>query len=180
MVRWYPSLLALNWHELGSPYVAGWDPGRGFPWWQHPGYRLPQDFFAFGAALERPVLASFAGVWDGLYSTIWTDGFLSSMVVRRAAPPWRYDYAIALALLSIPMALAGAWGTLRACWNPRTRTQWALAFAAGCLAVYLLAILALFASLPIYSMTKGTYMLGLAPCFGRSAGWRSAPVSRRC
>lgn len=156
---------------LGHFYVGGWDPSRGYPWWQHPGYRLPGDFVAFGESLTRPVLSSFAGVWDGLYSTLWLDGFLSSMVQRFAAPPWSYDTMVALAPLSLPLAAAGAFGAARTLWPPRVPAARAVRFAAICLATYVLAIVALFASLPVYSTTKGTYMLGLAPCYGLVIAW---------
>ena len=167
-----------NWIELGTPFVGGWDPSRGFAWWQEPGLRMPRDFAVFGEALVRPIYAATTGFWDGLYSTLWLDGFLSGMTRLEAAPPWNYDLVLATAPLALPLTLAcvaGAAGALRrdAPWRaPRL-------FAGACLALYLAAMLHLFATLPVYSTVKASYTLGLLPCYGVLAAAGAAPLLRK-
>ncbi len=145
---WY---FVRNWIALGSPYVGGWDPSRGAAWTQDPGYRIPEDLLSFGAALSRPIYAVFSGLWDGLYSTFWLDGFLGSIVWEIGAPPWHYDAMVACALLALPLTAAGVVGALRSLRVPRSAGQEILLFASAAVAVYLAAIFALFLVLPIYS-----------------------------
>jgi hypothetical protein len=171
---WY---FVRNWIELGSPYVGGWDPGRGGAWIQDPGYRVPEDLLSFGAALSRPIYAVFSGLWDGLYSTFWLDGFLGSSIWEVAAPPWHFDAVVACALLALPLTLAGGVGALRSLRIPRNAGQEILLFASAAVALYLAAIFALFLSLPVFSTVKSTYTLGLAPCYGVliAAGFERLP-----
>ncbi|HEX5064492.1 MAG TPA: hypothetical protein VFY49_00115 [Myxococcota bacterium] len=165
---WY---FVRNWIALGSFYLGGWDPSRGNGWNQDPGYRIPQDLLSFGASLSQPIYAVFSGLWDGLYATFWLDGFLGSSTFAAAAPPWRYGYAVACALLALPLTVAGIAGALRACRIPRNPTEETLLFSAAAVLVYVAAIAALFVSLPVYSTVKSTYALGLAPCYGLLFAW---------
>jgi len=165
---WY---FVRNWIALGSFYLGGWDPSRGNAWNQDPGYRIPQDLLTFGESLSHPIYAVFSGLWDGLYATFWLDGFLGSSTFVVAAPPWRYGYAAACALLAVPLTVAGIAGAVRACRVPRNPTEETLLFSAAAVLVYLAAIAALFVSLPVYSTVKSTYALGLAPCYGVLFAW---------
>jgi hypothetical protein len=160
---WY---FARNWIAQGAFYLGGWDPSRGRGWNQDPGYRIPADLLSFGGALDRPIYAAFSGLWDGLYSTFWLDGFLGSSTIAIGAPPWRYPYAVACALLALPLTAAAIAGALRACRAPRGPTDEIALFSSAAVLVYLAAIAALFLSLPVYSTVKSTYTLGLAPCYG--------------
>jgi 4-amino-4-deoxy-L-arabinose transferase-like glycosyltransferase len=171
---WY---FVRNWIVLGTPYLGGWDPGRGRAWNQDPGYRIPEDLLSFGAALSRPIYAIFSGYWDGLYSTFWLDGFLGSSAWEMVAPPWHYDAVVACALLALPLTAAGSVGALRSLRIPRNAGQEILLFSSAAVAVYLAAIFALFLSLPVYSTVKSTYTLGLAPCYGVliAAGFERLP-----
>lgn len=164
-----------NWLLLGRPFVGGWDPARGFGWWQDPGVRGIGDYAHFGESLVRPLYASMAGFWDGLYSTLWLDGFLSGVAHARSVP-WQMDYVSSMALLSLPMTaalLAGAALAFR-----RAPQRPARVFAAACLALYLAAMLVVFTAVPAYSSVKATYTLGLLPCYGVLAGSALAAVVR--
>ena len=156
-----------NWILLGRPFVGGWDPERGFGWWQDPGFRTADHFLGFGESLVRPLYASLAGFWDGLYSTLWLDGLLSGVAHARAVP-WQIDPMLAMALLSLPMTLALLGGVALAC--RRAPERKALVFSAACLCTYLAAMAAIFAAVPTYSSVKATYLLGLLPCVGVLVG----------
>jgi hypothetical protein len=155
---WY---FVRNWIYLGRPFVGGWDP-RGMDWWQDPGYRTLPDLVRFGTALSRPMYALLSGLWDGLYSTLWLDGFASSMIVRAAAPPWNYDFMVALAPMALPLSLALVAGTvlIPATREPSTRAGLAVSAAAGL--CFLTGIAYLYLTVPFYSV-KATYALSMVP-----------------
>jgi 4-amino-4-deoxy-L-arabinose transferase-like glycosyltransferase len=156
-----------NWIELGVPYVGAWDPSlvvgpeRDLGW-QYPGHRIPEDLLHFGTSLVRPIYASLWGFWDGFYSTLWLDGFLSGVVMKIAAPPWNYGFMLPMALLSLPLGVALALGVARTLTPPYDAVR---VFAAGSLAIYVAAMLYLFMRVPTYSNVKASYTLGLAPCY---------------
>jgi hypothetical protein len=160
---WY---FVRNWMLLGKPYMDGWDAARGIAWWQDPGYRTPSDLLRFGDALTRPVWSVLSGFWDGLYSTTWLDGTLSSQIASVAAPPWNYDFMVALAPMALPLTLAILVGiALIPATRPRS-TRLALAMLAAVWLCFLGAIAYVFLTLPIYSTVKGTYALSLVPALG--------------
>jgi hypothetical protein len=151
------------WARLGAPFVGGWDPSRGHFWWQDPGCRSLADLSRFGAALRQPVYAGLAGFWDGLYSTLWADGWLSGMTTWVSRPPWRYGALEAgawLALLPSALILAGAARAARGALGAAGR------LALSCGAVYLGALVWMFLRLPAYSAVKASYLLGLSPALG--------------
>ncbi len=156
-----------NWVQLGRPFVLrGWDDARGGSWWQDPGYRTPDDLLSFGESVVRPVYSSFAGFWDGLYSTLWSDAYLSSAAFRSGAPPWNYELMISMALLSVPMTLLIVTGVLVTVRGLLTRhIHAASVFSSSCLGVYLAALLYVFLTVPQFSAVKSSYALGLMPCF---------------
>ncbi len=177
---WY---FVRNWIELGVPYVGAWDPalvgdpGRDLGW-QPPGYRVPGDAWRFGHALAQPVYASIHGFWDGFYSTLFLDGFLSGIVAVEAAPPWNYTLMISLAALSLPLALAMLWGAIGTLGAGAGRRDDPARFALLCLATLLAAMLVLHFSVPTYSNVKASYTLGLAPCYALLASRGFATVLR--
>jgi tetratricopeptide (TPR) repeat protein len=100
-------LIVCGWHYLrvwrryGTPWVANWDPASGFLWWQDPGYRTVVDYGRFGRALIHPFFSSLAGLWDGLYSTLWGDGLWGGVSDLVSRTPWNYNlvtggYALAI------------------------------------------------------------------------------------
>ena len=173
---WY---FVRNWLVLGTPYVSGWDPSRGGAWIQDPGYRTPSDLLHFGAVLDRPIYDAFTGLWDALYASFWLDGLLGSSNLALAAPPWHYGYAVACALLALPLTVAMLAGCVRSLRRPRTRAQEALLFASAAVALYVGAIFAVYLRLPIFSTVKSSYTLGLAPCYGLLFAWGADLLPRR-
>ena len=160
---WY---FVRNWMRLGKPYMDGWDAARGIAWWQDPGYRLPSDLLRFGDALTRPIWSVFSGFWDGLYSTTWLDGTLSSETLVRTAPPWNFDFMVALAPMALPLTLAFFAGIVLIPATRERSTRIGLALLAAVWLCFLSAIAYVFLSLPIYSTVKGTYALSLVPAVG--------------
>jgi len=68
---WY---YAHIWRKFGTPLLGNWDVKSGFTWWQDPGYHTAGDYLRFGRSLITPLFSGFAGVADGVYSTLWGDG----------------------------------------------------------------------------------------------------------
>lgn len=155
---WY---YARNWWHLGSPFVGGWDPRFGRPWWQDHGYVAWSSLMNFGRALVQPVYAQTAGFLDGVYATFWTDGGIGSVIQAEFVPPWNFTFLLASALLSlIPCAVLFV-GAVRGFGTRPVRlaVTTILAFLAAILWLHITAV-------PTYSTLKGSYLLGLLPCFG--------------
>lgn len=149
-----------NWVEVGQVVIGGWDPSRNIVWWQDPGYRTPAQVFSFGKSLFYPIYSAVAGIWDGLYSTLWLDGYLSTY----NRPPWNYGFFLSSAWLSLLPTAAIILGILsslarlgRKWWQPPL-------FAVCCVIIYISAIFYLFLTVPILSTAKATYALGITPC----------------
>lgn len=154
-----------NWLAVGHFFVGGWDPSRGILWWQDPGYRSLSQLFHFGESLRYPVYAGVTGFWDALYSTLWMDGQLSGIASYAKAPPWNYGYMLACAWLSLLPTAAVLLGIARAVRHPASAQGDGTLFAASCLVIYIAAIGFLFLTVPIYSIVKGSYTMGLIPCY---------------
>ncbi|MBI4603626.1 MAG: hypothetical protein HY721_16865, partial [Planctomycetes bacterium] len=152
-----------NWIALGKPFFGGWDPERGIVWWQDPAWRTPGDILRFGECLARPVFAAAAGFWDGLYSTLWADGYLSSVISFEHRPPWSYGLMLSGVLLALLPAAAILLGTAAAFRRSSGPARDAAALSLAAVLVHLAAMVALFASVPIYSTAKATYMAGVTP-----------------
>ena len=161
-----------NWVHLGAPFVGGWDPKHGVPWWQDHSYIPVAFLFNFGSALVHPVYAQTQGFLNGLYSTFWTDGSICSVIHAEYIPPWNFRMLLSGVLLSVaPCALMIA-GALRSFHERATRLS------VTCVLVFLAAIFWLhLGTIPAYSTLKSTYMLGLLPCFGilGAAGFEALP-----
>ncbi|MBS0209569.1 MAG: hypothetical protein JSS27_11515 [Planctomycetes bacterium] len=159
---WY---YARNCFYFGKPFVAGWASDRGLDWWQDPGFRTIEQCVRFGGCLTYPIYSGACSFWDGLYSTFWLDGWLSSKVIFERRPPWNYTWLLAgawLAVLPTGAMLIGAVSGFTKDASPPARS---IRFAVLCIVVYLAAMMWLFLNLPIYSTVKATYLLGLTPCF---------------
>lgn len=170
-----------NWIALGTPFLAGWDPARGFFWSQDPGYRTPEEIGRFGECLLYPIYAATVGFWDGLYATAFADGYLSSAIQFSCRPPWNYGFLLSGAILSLlPCALisTGFVAALGFRSVPAARRK-ALAFSAVAVAVYLAALFELYLTLPVWSTVKATYALGLLPCSAILAGCGLELLPRR-
>ncbi len=157
---------ARNWILFGKPFLGGWDPLRNVLWWQDPGYRTVADFLTFGEALKQPVYAAFNGFADGIYSSFWSDSYLSGIDLFSARPKWNYVLlATGVALSLVPASAMGA-GVALAFWRAVKQEELPHTFLFVAMFVYLAALLHLYVSLPIYSTAKASYLMGLTPVFG--------------
>ena len=158
-----------NYLELGHLFMGGWDPSRGFVWWQDPGYRTLGQFTRFGEALLHPIY-SISSVWNTLYSTMWLDGFLSGIDGENFILPWNYGLMFSNAWLSLlPLATIILGISIIFVKSNKVKLDKALkpvlVFSALCIFIYLSAILYLYLYIPAFCMAKAKYMLGLVPCF---------------
>jgi hypothetical protein len=150
-----------NWIEMGQIVISGWSTQRDIIWWQDPSYRTPQQFLTFGESLYYPVFSAAMSIWDGLYSTLWMDGYLSSY----NRPPWNYKFMLSNAWLALLPSVIIMIGIISALLKS-TRQRWPfLCYSVICVVIYISAILYLFLALPILSTAKATYALGITPCF---------------
>jgi 4-amino-4-deoxy-L-arabinose transferase-like glycosyltransferase len=153
-----------NWVEFGKPFVGGWDLVRNIAWWQDPGYRTIYDFLTFGTSLHHPIYSGINGFWDSIYSTFWTDGFLSSIITFEGRPPWNYGPMISGALLSVVPSAGILLGILKTVLVEKYANMGKL-FAVTCTGIYVAALLYMYLTLPIYATAKATYTIGILPCY---------------
>jgi len=149
-----------NWVEMGQVVIGGWDPSRNILWWQYPGYRTPANLLSFGESLFYPILSAVGSIWDGLYSTLWMDGYLSAY----NRPPWNYGFFLSIAWLSLLPTAAILLGILSTFTGLNRERRQVFLFAISCVIIYTSAILYLFLTVPIFSTAKATYALGIMPC----------------
>ena len=148
-----------NWIVVGTPFIGGWDQSTTIgAWWQDPGYRMASQYLRFGESLTFPVYASIISFWDGLYSTFWLDGYLGGRAYLEGAPPWNFSFMLAGAWLALLPSLALILGVLRAIWMPGQR------FVLVCVGLYAVALLFMHLRVPVYAITKATYMMAVSPC----------------
>ncbi len=155
MSGWF---FARNWIYLGIPISSGANPR----WWQAPGYHVPSDLASFGEALHHPVYSAMMGFGDGIYSTFWLDVFLRGVATATGGAPWNQEFMLSMALLSLPLTLAGFVGVPLAFRSP---TRPVRLFALGCVGFFLAALLGRFLISPFISTFKSTFTLGLIPCY---------------
>ena len=79
----------------------------------------------------------------------------------------------ACAVLAIPLTVAGLIGFARAGERPE------LAYCAAPVGLFVLAVLWLYARVPIYGIAKATYMLGTTPCLAVLVVAGLAPLTIR-
>ncbi len=152
-----------NWMHLGAPFVGGWDPGRGYAWWQEPGYRTTSQFLRFGDSLFHPFFAAIHGVWDGLYSTLWIDGYDGCAEIL-ARPFWNFDFALACLWFSLLPTAALLIGAISIVFRPAATAPNGQLFCAIYLATCIGAIFMMMLEVPSYSTLKATYALGALCC----------------
>ncbi|WP_320170038.1 glycosyltransferase family 39 protein [Maridesulfovibrio sp.] len=155
-----------NWMNYGKPFIGGWDRIREIGWWQDHGYRVWEHFCTFGSSVFKPVYSTVNGVWDGLYSTIWLDGNLSGVSRFASRPPWNDDLMTSAALLALIPSVLILVGIARTFRTPVRSVFNGRMFITACIVVYFTAITYLYLNLPVYSTAKGSYSLGLLPCYG--------------
>jgi hypothetical protein len=159
---------------MGSPFRGTWDAEVGMDWWQEPGYRTADQLLRFGEALAFPVFSAVVGLWDGLYSTLWMDGYLSGMATRKSAPPWNFNFMLSGAWLALLPAGALALGVLRSLLRPTNveaaqgvdsvNARRSQRFAVACVGLYMLALIGIFVEVPVYCVAKSSYLVAALPC----------------
>ncbi len=168
-----------NWILLGRPFVGGWAARPGMGWWQDPGYRMAGDLLAFGHALTRPVYSAVTGCWDGLYSSLWLDGYLGSLTSKPSVPFWNPDLLAGAAVLAVPLCLLLIWGIIRSLEPGTGCKRTGIRFLVACGVLYLAAIVALYVRVPSYAGAKASYALALAPAAGLLAAFGAEPLIGR-
>lgn len=150
--------------EMGVPLMSH----SGGGWWQDPGYRVPADLYCFGAALTHPIVVQVRSIWDCLYGTFWGDALCSGVLGPNYRPPWNPRLMLLtdwFALLPTAlMLLAALFAVFAADSKQRTYRRFTL-FAVLGIGCFLVAILNVFLTLPIYSCAKASYMISATPCF---------------
>jgi hypothetical protein len=169
---WY---FARNLVAMGKPFA---DRFGHIAWWQNPSYRTLEQLTSFGAAVTRPIYSGAWSMWDGLYSSMWLDGFLSGAISPPAPCPWNLSWLIVgawLGLVPTAFILASPATSWRKEFNAARTALW---FALAAIAVYLAAFIDLYLRLPVYSTAKATYLIGLLPCYAILAAVGAAPLLR--
>jgi hypothetical protein len=156
---WY---YARNWIHFGKPLVGGWDPARGIPWWQDPGYRTPWQMISFGRSLFTPLHAGFYSLADGFFASLWWDGNFSGM---DAPPPWNMRLMLAAPWPALLLTAAIAAGLARAIFCRDKTLRHSLQLAGVTLFLYLGAFVLLWLEVPAFSQAKASYTLGLTPAY---------------
>ena len=160
------------WRHFGNPLIGNWDPKLPFQYWQDNGYGTSAYYLHFGQSLGYPWLSGFKSFGDGMYSTLWGDGMLSSAVRFQDRPPWNYDlmavgYWLALlpTLLLLVGGLLAVWRFLRA-----PTAEWFLLL--GLWFLTAMAVVYLSITAPHYS-TKAFYALPalVTMCACAVVGW---------
>ncbi|HVA49817.1 MAG TPA: tetratricopeptide repeat protein [Pirellulales bacterium] len=109
-----------NYRNFGRPLPpdqAGWTYG------QDPGYAMLPQFVRFGQSLAEPFYSAFAGLPDGIYSTLWGDGDWGGKILLETRPPWNYDLMAGNYLLAIVPTLLLFVGSGSLVWQVLRRWQ---------------------------------------------------------
>ncbi len=161
------------WLRFGTPLLGNWDVISGFTWWQDPGYHTLADFLRFGRSLVDPLFSGFAGIADGIYSTLWGDGLCggaSSLTSAWNQQPMAAGYL--LALVPTALILAGACvAIIRIIRQPSSELFLLLGFCA----LVVLGLIFMTLKVPSYAQAKAFYALSaLTPlCFFGALGWET-------
>ena len=168
-----------NFIEMGRPFVGGWESRDNIVWWQYPGYRTINSLLGFGSALTYPLYAGAISFWDGIWSTLWGDGQLSGIVRFAQAPRWNYAAMHSLYLIAIPLTGLLWLGMARVLFvrNPTERGIHLELFTVS-LILLIWAMFHLYASVPIYSSAKASYMLVMVPGIAVLVAWGADLIAR--
>ncbi|HEV3243405.1 MAG TPA: glycosyltransferase family 39 protein [Chthoniobacterales bacterium] len=119
------------WHHFGTPLVVNFNTAvTGLAWWQDAGYHTATDFVRFGRSLVRPFFSGFAGIPDGIYSTLWGDGLWGGLSDVASRTPWNYGLMTGGYLLAIVPTILILTGAGAALYNylRGPSTEWFLLF----------------------------------------------------
>ena len=178
------SILTAGWYclrnyiEFGNPFVAAGDPSCAIPCWQDPSYRTWSQILSFGQSLSYPVYAGVKGFWDGVYSTLWLDGFSSGLITFIYRPPWNENFMAAGALLALLPSIFILTGVVVAGLNKTAAYRNAAVFSFGAIALFLAAMMDVYIRFPTYCLAKASYTLGLLPCYAVLAAAGAEPFLR--
>lgn len=160
---------ARNQLHFGTPVVGNWAlPGADQVWWQQPGFHTFAYYAGFGESLRHPYLSGFTSFWDGVYSTLWGDGFIAGRVYPHERHEfWSYGYMSAGYLLALPvtalLALGGGLAVRDALRDAHAGRRAALSFLLTASYAVGFAFLSLTISLPFFAQAKAPYALCLVP-----------------
>lgn len=168
------SALACGWHfgrvwsEFGNPLIGNWEPTLGFTWWQDPGYRTIADYLSFGRSLTQPWYGGFAGVLDGVYSTLWGDALASGTNEVKYGAPWNHPLVSAGYVFSLVPSLAilsgcaiGFWRLVRG--QIETSRYAAIGYLVGLAVVVIAALVIMTLRVPSYAQSKAFYIQPALP-----------------
>lgn len=166
------------WLKFGTPLVGNWDVMSGFTWWQDPGYHTTADYLRFGRSLVNPLFSGFAGIADGIYSTLWGDGLCGG--VSSLATPWNQQQMAAgylWALIPAALILGGAGVAIGQLIRKPSSELFLLV---GFCAVVGLGLIFMTLKVPSYAQAKAFYGLSaLTPlCFFGGLGWKTLTKGR--
>jgi hypothetical protein len=171
---------------FGRPVVANWGGLPNSPsqtWWSYPGFHTLDYYLSFGVSLVRPYLSGMFSFWDGLYSSLWGDGFLAGRVTLQSRHPyWNYEYMAAVYPLAVPATLLTIAGWFLAGRRSlREADPWGRA--AFSLLVILCGALLFFMfyltlQLPFYGQAKASYLLAAVPVLAVFFALASREVDR--
>jgi tetratricopeptide (TPR) repeat protein len=172
---WY---YARIWVRFGTPLVGNWDVVSGFTWWQDPGYHTAVDYLRFGRSLINPFFSGFAGIADGIFSTLWGDslcGGASSLttVWNEQLTAGGYLLAVIPTILILVGAGVAIVGFIR---KPSSESFLLLGFSA----VIVFGLIFMTLKVPSYAQAKAFYGLSaLTPlCFFAALGWETLTRGR--
>ena len=161
------------WKHFGQPFVGNWNAAVGSPWWQDPGYHVVADYFRFGRSLVSPLFSGFAGIPDGMYSTLWGDALCGGWDIA-LRPPWNYDLMSGGYLLALVPTVFIVIGISVAVWrfvaNPSAPAFLLLGFSAAMIVGVVLITL----RVPSYAQVKSFYALSavIPLCFFAALGFQ--------
>ncbi len=147
--------------ELGALFKGNWS--YGFSWSQDPGVRVPAHFYRFGETFVSPFFSGVTSIWDGIYSTLWSDAQLGGKTNRLSAPRWNYDLVVAVVGLSVFPTMAMLFAPVTFWSQANRRRVLPLMIALITVFVCMAAIVDYAVKLPIYSAAKATYAGSAAP-----------------
>ena len=162
------------WLRFGTPLLGNWDVISGFTWWQDPGYHTAADYLRFGRSVVNPMFSSFAGIADGIYSTLWGDGLCGG--VSSASIPWNQPSMVAGYLCALIPAALVLTGAVIAIVQFIQRPSSQLLLLLGFSGLILLGLIFMTLKVPSYAQAKAFYGLSaLTPlCFFGALGWETA------
>jgi tetratricopeptide (TPR) repeat protein len=169
------------WHRFGSPFVGNWNAAvTGLTWWQDAGYRMAADFFRFGRSLVRPFFSGFAGIPDGVYSTLWGDGLWGGLSDMASRTPWNYGLMSGGYLLAIVPTILILTGVGVALYNyvREPSIEWFFLFAFCVLVLYAFLSTALSGSFAQIKAFYASAALTLLCCFA-AIGWDALTRGRK-